>query len=116
MDQKNRAPKPKSVLKIGKFSPKNDFLQDLTKYSFGECSPCLTVNGDITFWECHETFPILNTVYLEKGFSARCPMIYLFLSFTFGSKNNNILQLGTMLHSEGIVLKSFFQIFSIVGR
>ncbi len=58
MDQKNRAPKLKSVLNIGKFSQKNDFLQDLIEYSFGECSPCLTVNGDINFWECHETFPI----------------------------------------------------------
>jgi hypothetical protein len=45
-------------LNIGKFSQKNDFLQDLIEYSFGECSPCLTVNGDINFWECHETFPI----------------------------------------------------------
>ncbi len=98
---KKPCPQTENVLNIGKFSQKNDFLQDLTEYSFGECSPCLTVNGDTNFLECHETFPILNTVVLRKkvfGLAARCPMIYLFLSFTFGSKNNNILQLGTMLN------------------
>ncbi len=44
------------------------------------------------------------------------PSDLFILIIHFGSKNNNILQLGTMLNNEGIVLKSFFQIFSIVGR
>jgi hypothetical protein len=65
----------------------------------------------------HFLFKYCSTWKKVFGSAARCPMIYLFLSFTFGSKNNNnISQLGTMLNSEGIVLKSFFQIFSIVGR
>jgi hypothetical protein len=38
------------------------------------------------------------------------------LSSTFGNKNNNILQLGTILNNEAGVLESFFQIFSIEGK
>jgi hypothetical protein len=41
-----------------------------------------------------------------------------FLLFTFGSKNNNILQLGTILIMKlaSACLRVFFQIFSMVGR
>jgi hypothetical protein len=38
------------------------------------------------------------------------------LSFTFNSKNNNILQLGTVLNNEASVFEGFFQIFSIAGK
>jgi hypothetical protein len=38
------------------------------------------------------------------------------LSFTFGNKNNNILQVGTILHNEAGVLEIFFQVFSIEGK
>jgi hypothetical protein len=38
------------------------------------------------------------------------------LSSTFGNKNNNILQLGTILNNEAGVLESFFQIFGIEGK
>jgi len=40
----------------------------------------------------------------------------IFFSFTFGSKNNNILQLGTILNTETGVFKSFFQIFGMAGK
>jgi hypothetical protein len=36
--------------------------------------------------------------------------------FTFVSKNNKILQLGTILNNEASVLESFFQIFGMAGR
>ncbi len=35
------------------------------------------------------------------------------LSFTFGSKNDNILQLGSILNNEVSVVESFFQIFGM---
>jgi hypothetical protein len=41
-----------------------------------------------------------------------------FLSFTFGSKNNNILKLGTILIMKlaSACLRVFFQIVSMIGR
>ncbi len=39
-----------------------------------------------------------------------------FLSFTFGSKNNNNLQLGTILNNKPSILESFFQIFNMASR
>jgi hypothetical protein len=44
------------------------------------------------------------------------PHKFFFGSFTFGSKNNKILQLGTILNNEASVLESFFQIFDMAGR
>ncbi len=35
------------------------------------------------------------------------------LSFNFGSKNDNIFQLGSILNNEVSVLQSFFQIFGM---
>jgi hypothetical protein len=32
-----------------------------------------------------------------------------------GSRNNNILQLGTILNNEASMLESFFQIFGMAG-
>jgi hypothetical protein len=46
------------------------------------------------------------------GLATRCLIIIIiFLSFTLGIKNNNILQLGTILNNEAKVLESLFQIF-----
>jgi hypothetical protein len=52
------------------------------------------------------------TLYLASS-ATRC-LIYFF-SFTFGSKNNNILQLGTILNTGTGVFKIFFQIFGMAG-
>jgi len=43
--------------------------------------------------------------------NTRCLIIIIVSSFTFDSKNNNILQIGTTLNNEASVLQSFFQIF-----
>jgi hypothetical protein len=119
MDPKSRAPKLKSVLNIGRFSPKNDFLWDLTEYFLW---------GMFTMSYCEQWYQFLgmswNISYLKYcstwkkvfSFSRKMPSDLFILIIHFGTKNNNILQLGTMLNNEGIVLKSFFQIFSIVGR
>jgi hypothetical protein len=48
------------------------------------------------------------------GSATRCHIICF--SFTFGSKNNNILQLGTILINETGVFKSFIQIFGMAGK
>jgi hypothetical protein len=40
----------------------------------------------------------------------------LFWSFTFGNKNYNILQLGSILKNEASVLASFFQNFDMAGK
>jgi hypothetical protein len=45
------------------------------------------------------------------GSAARCLIVYTYLSFAFGSKNNNILQLGTTLNNEASVLESFLSDF-----
>jgi hypothetical protein len=37
------------------------------------------------------------------------------VSFTFGNKNNNFLQLGTLLNNEASVCEGFFQIFSMAS-
>jgi hypothetical protein len=36
-----------------------------------------------------------------------------FFVISFGSKNNNIFKLGTILNKEASVLENFFQIFSM---
>jgi hypothetical protein len=43
-------------------------------------------------------------------------IIIIIISFTFGSKHNNILQLRIILNNEASVLESFFQIFGMAGR
>jgi hypothetical protein len=40
--------------------------------------------------------------------NTRCLIIVIFSSFTFDSKNNNILQIGTTLNNEASVLHSDF--------
>jgi hypothetical protein len=50
------------------------------------------------------------------GSATRCLIILFKLSFTFGNKNNNILQVGTILNNEAGVLESFFQVFGIEGK
>jgi hypothetical protein len=47
------------------------------------------------------------------GSATRCLIKILNLSFTFGNKNNNISQVGTILNNEAGVLESFFQVFGI---
>jgi hypothetical protein len=46
---------------------------------------------------------------------ARCLIIISFLSFTFGSKNNNNFKVGTILNKEASVLENFFQVFSMAS-
>jgi hypothetical protein len=49
--------------------------------------------------------------------AARCLIIFINFCHLFsGSRNNNILQLGTILNNEASMLESFFQIFGMVGR
>jgi hypothetical protein len=43
-------------------------------------------------------------------------IIIIIISFTFGSKNNNILQLRIILNNEASVLESFFQIFGMASK
>lgn len=43
-------------------------------------------------------------------------LIIIFFSFTFASKNNNIVQLSILLNNEANVLESFFHMFDMVGR
>jgi len=50
------------------------------------------------------------------GSATRCLIKIKILLFTFGNKNNNILQLVTILHNEAGVLESFFQVFGIEGK
>jgi hypothetical protein len=44
------------------------------------------------------------------GSATRCLIKKFKLSFTTGNKNNNILQVGTILNNEAGVLESFFQV------
>ncbi len=55
-------------------------------------------------------FVLMIFKYQNKK-NTRCLIIIIFSSFTFDSKNNNILQIGTTLNNEASVLQSFFQIF-----
>jgi hypothetical protein len=41
---------------------------------------------------------------------------YIYFSFIFGSKNNNIVQLSIVLNNEASVLESFFHMIDMVGR
>jgi len=43
-------------------------------------------------------------------------IIIIIISFTFGSENNNILQLHIILNNEASVLESFFQIFGMASK
>jgi hypothetical protein len=44
------------------------------------------------------------------GSAARCLIFFISVSFMFGSKNNNILQLGSILINEAnVLLESFFR-------
>jgi len=48
------------------------------------------------------------------GSAARCLVFFISFSLMFGSKNNNILQLGSILIIEAsVLLESFFQIFGM---
>ncbi len=40
----------------------------------------------------------------------------LFYQLLLAVKNNDILQLGTILHNEGCVLESFFQFFGMADQ
>jgi hypothetical protein len=43
-------------------------------------------------------------------------IIIITISFTFGNKHNNILQLCIILNNEASVVESFFQIFGMAGK
>jgi NADH:ubiquinone oxidoreductase subunit 6 (subunit J) len=56
------------------------------------------------------SFVLMIFKYQNKK-NTRCLIIIIVSSFTFDSKNNNMLQIGTTLNNEASVLQSFFQIF-----
>ncbi len=63
---------------------------------------------------CWRRLPIIPGLVRQQG--TFIIIIIIIISFTFGSKNNNILQLRIILNNEASVLESFFQIFGMAGK